>query len=126
MKKSEFIELWLQALESGKYKQAKNALVREDNKDVRYCCLGVACVVSNINKVRTIDLQDRDDELMPNILAKFLGIVQDGRFEVPVYHNGNFYNSLTELNDRGVRFKSIAKIIRENWEVKNFSKWNLD
>lgn len=53
MKKSEFIALWVKALESGKYKQ---------------------------------------------------------------------YRSLADLNDAGIKFKTIAKIIREQVVAKNFEK----
>ena len=59
MKKSEFIDLWTQALESGKYKQGKAYLWTKNNK---YCCLGVACVIAQENNVRQINIEKNVQE----------------------------------------------------------------
>jgi hypothetical protein len=38
-------KLWIKALRSGKYKQARSALRVVENGDTGYCCLGVLCEV---------------------------------------------------------------------------------
>jgi hypothetical protein len=59
----ENMQLWVQALESGQYKQGQNSLAREtkastwykpwtwSDTKTRYCCLGVACEVARQNGV---------------------------------------------------------------------------
>ena len=121
MKKSEFIELWLQALESGKYKQGKDVLKTKTGK---YCCLGVACEIANENKVRKIEIEEGVDQLLPLTLAKFLNISSDGGFQFNVTHRGREYSSLTSLNDLGITFKSIARIIREQIKAKYFERYS--
>ena len=123
MKKSEFIELWLQALESGKYKQTKGALVRGAGKEKRYCCLGVACVIGEKNGIKSIkSINIEELQLLPNSLAKFLNMQTNGEFKTPIYHENKTYGSLVALNDAGVRFSIIARIIREQIKAKNFAK----
>lgn len=41
--KREIAGLWVKALKSGEYKQARNALRKEENGQLSYCCLGVLC-----------------------------------------------------------------------------------
>lgn len=117
MNRQEFFEQWIAALESGKYKQARYAL-RTVNKagGVRFCCLGVACVVANEN----IEKQQKIAEVLPNKLARKLNIARAGTFKKDVEHKGKYYASLAELNDSGVGFKTIAKIIRKQLAEKNF------
>lgn len=121
MKRAEFIERWLDALESGKYKQARKTL-RRGKKDFHYCCLGVACELANQIAPMKFDWNEKDDwnELLPKKLSKFMGIQEDGSFKHGIWHRGTYHHSLTDLNDNGVRFPTIAKIIREQLSKKNF------
>lgn len=125
MNKSEFIELRLQALESGEYKQCRGALRQDNDGEFRYCCLGVATHLANKFKVKNYggktDLFEIADALLPASLARFLNIENDGSFKYRVLHRGESYGSLTALNDRGVRFKTIARTIREQLTAKNFN-----
>ncbi len=121
MKKLEFIELWLQALESGKYKQGKEYLWTKNN---RYCCLGVACVVAQENGVRKIKIEQNREELLPKNMSNFLNMSPDGRFKCPIDYNKKEYTGLADLNDRGITFKTIARIIREQIKAKNFKGKN--
>jgi hypothetical protein len=119
MKRAEFIEKWLEALESGEYKQGTNFLVTTKGKEKRFCCLGVACAVYGMD----IDALDENcDEKLPEFLAKKLGITQLGEFKVPYVHGDTRYIDLARLNDGGVRFKTIARIIREQMAKENFRK----
>ena len=121
MKRKDFIELWCQALESGEYKQGKEKLVIvEDGENKQYCCLGVACVISNDRRIRITDFEK--DEYLPKKLYKFLGMDEQGSFVEPVVYKGNSYSNLAYMNDAGVRFKTIARVIREQFENKNFRK----
>lgn len=128
LKKAEFIEKWVEALTSGRFKQGKEYLKRkvdrkDDAKGDRYCCLGVACVVAAEIGLRNIDIekhQKEQDEMLPNSLARFLNIEIGGSFKKAVVHRGNSYASLIELNDDGITFKTIAKIIVREMAAKNF------
>ena len=121
MKRSEFIELWLQALESGRYKQGKDVLKTITGK---YCCLGVACEIANEYGVRKIEIKESVDQLLPRTLSRFLNMSDEGSFQCPVTHRGVEYSSLTGLNDLGVTFKTIARIIREQIKAKNFERYS--
>lgn len=120
MKRQELIEKWLEALESGKYKQGVNRLVKNDEKyGHRFCCLGVACDVAGLD---IQDLVDTDQSELPPRMTKRLGISGLGMFETNIRHHGKYYECLADLNDRNVKFKTIARIIREQLEAKNFKK----
>jgi hypothetical protein len=123
MKKlSEPVKLWIKALRSGKYKQTKGRLkdvhsfdttsdtfdITSDKKFIGHCCLGVACEVaieqgvikSFVHKNGTLPIKVKD----------WLGLsTNEGRFE----HNGDS-KSLTNLNDSGVSFEKIVKIISKS------------
>lgn len=126
MKQSELVEKWIEALESGKYRQGLGVLVKDyGTPKARYCCLGMACQVIVDNKVRKLNLKEYSDEsrgLLDASIAKLIGIDEGGGFRTPVIHRGRYYDSLVELNDGGVKFKTIARIIREQIEKKNFQK----
>lgn len=126
MKRAELIEKWLEALESGEYKQGTGQLVENyGTKKARYCCLGVACQVAVDNKVRKLNLKEYSDNikgLLDFSTCKAFGITDSGAFSVPVSHRGRYYDSLVDLNDGGVKFKTIARIIREQIKNKNFRK----
>lgn len=123
IKRSEFIEKWLEALESGEYKQTTGVLRREGdgNEEFRYCCLGVACEVANkFSKEDYFELSN--GSVLPISLARFIGISEDGGFKNVVHHGGKSFMRLTYMNDSGVRFKTIARIIREQFAAGNFEK----
>lgn len=117
MKRKEFFELWIKALESGEYKQGRDYLLRNE----KYCCLGVACdliINTKSRKVGEIELE----RVLPENVAYFLGIDDTGSFLTPITHIGEEYGSLAQLNDSGVKFKTIARIIREQLDAGNFAK----
>jgi hypothetical protein len=125
MKQAELIENWLQALESGKYRQGKSVLVQDTGSKPKYCCLGVACKVANDLGVRNFDITRLDEDgeqALNDSFARKLGINSLGEFKVDIEHRNQVYSSLADLNDGGVKFKTIAKIIREQIAAKNFRK----
>lgn len=127
-------EAWLQALESGDYKQAQGFLcVGQDEK--RYCCLGVACEVYNDwakqHKQRVITSRLVEDEEFYTIDGCEYGL-GDRLQEKLMLHsfNGAFVDcaygshSLATMNDGGFSHKQIAEYIREHPEnvFTNFAK----
>lgn len=125
------VESWIEALESGKHQQAKGHLRRGD----AFCCLGVACQVSGAGEW-VVDDGDADDygyrteagtrnyNFLPSVLQLDLGVTTtNGLFEfgsLPGELRDEInaicgeYNigSLVDLNDAGVPFPLIAKVIR--------------
>ena len=116
-------EKWVEALESGKYEQGNGFLhVLLDGKH-KYCCLGIAC------EVMGVELMGVEGKLQDTIFYygdrsgalgeyKQLGLLDKvGSFSRPIKYYGKTYKGLTYLNDDGVPFKEIAKIIRSNEEL---------
>jgi hypothetical protein len=115
-------KLWIKALRSGEFKQGRGFLEKDD----KYCALGVLsvlglvegyCTHTDENGVGGFD--QRKYSLSFNIM-KWASIAQDGdRFlneeehEVILKYRGK-WTSIARLNDEGVCFKKIAKIIDEN------------
>lgn len=124
MKRADFIEKWLEALESGEYKQIKNKLREHTSpKSYGYCCLGVACDVANKVGARRVS-EDvlKKDLMLPVNMQLLIGINDSGDFKESISYQGKKYSNLTGLNDDGVRFKTIARIIREQLAANNFEK----
>ena len=85
---------WVEALESGKFRQGKSQFAqRDENKHVKYCCLGV------LNKIENLGYGDFcgtfPDDAMP------FGLTDDQQW------------TLIEMNDRGDSFKKIAAYIKK-------------
>lgn len=117
---------WVAALRSGEYKQGKGLLRRPGKTGDKFCCLGVLCEMAvkagvipaaKYMEAATI-VGDRygygggktgpSTELPPKKVRDWAGITtENGTFDV----QGDFPNTLTELNDNGKTFKAIAKII---------------
>lgn len=116
MKRKELIEKWLKALESGKYKQGDTYLIQKGRKENKYCCLGVLCEVYGSDMGR---LMKNETSCLPNTVANKVGMGLLGDFTNPVYYRGHKYQTLAMMNDFGISFKTIAKIIRENLEEGN-------
>jgi hypothetical protein len=103
MKREELIEKWLEALESGEYKQTYYKIYDDSRGEPKYCCLGVVCEVAgkNLNRIKS--------GLLPKSLAKFLELTTAGAFKAPVKIKGREYRHLAALNDMGkFRFPTIA------------------
>lgn len=116
-------KLWVKALKSGKYKQAKNYLCTGD----KHCCLGVLCELYNKemkkNNKKTlgkllIDVETnrrpkkvvqfgKDVSVLPKAVQKWAGM------KTAVGYLPN-HRHLADLNDCGVKFKEIAEIIEIN------------
>jgi hypothetical protein len=53
-------------------------------------------------------------------MYRFLEMDDNGSFRKPIRYRSNSYGSLTHLNDAGVSFEDIAKIIRREYKRGNF------
>ena len=132
-------EKLIPALRSGDYKQARNRLARSGNDgEVRYCCLGVVCAVSELpTAISEIDgglvfeyaFNDYAAYLPPS-LANYLGLSTVGYFR-NLYEIARDYQqrhrelrfpeptevsvistlSLAWLNDEGWSFEDIANVL---------------
>ncbi len=103
----EIAKQWVAALRSGKYKQGKNVLRSGDE----FCCLGVLCDLHG----ETIDGHSWNNDrycsstiALPDQVREWAGVNSaSGRLS-----NGR---CLTTMNDYGVTFDEIARIIEEDW-----------
>lgn len=126
-----FIDAWATALEGNRFKQGQNALhqvtkLHNGHRKEEFCCLGVGLVVATelgmikpeLGEVDFSSLCKGESEsvyyngssgVLPNALRPSLGLRTN---------NGSIYGSdtLVDLNDSGLSFKKIAKIIRSKPE----------
>jgi hypothetical protein len=137
------IRQWVNALESGEYKQGRGRLTRIDERgNLSHCCLGVACEVFreqfNVTTddhlgVRTYLWRDGDNSesqalvdqhqtrvLLPGVIADHLGVSwaygDDFSTDVIVAIGPDDQSTLSGLNDgRGYTFPMIAQALRDNF-----------
>jgi hypothetical protein len=115
----EAIDLWLEALESGDYKQTRDVLHDDDGG---YCCLGVACDLyekhegpldkkwrGGISVALSKRFTTDDEGSGAEVVKSWLGLVDDegGCATLP-----DEKNSLAEMNDEKFDFLAIAEAIR--------------
>jgi hypothetical protein len=121
--KKEIADKWIEALESGKYKQTKGAL--KDSKG--HCCLGVLCELAVVENMATFiskrnifdqyqytsidDTNDVKDGVLPKSVMDWAGMKTDYGYR------GNNGRDLFILNDdEGYSFIEIAEVIRKEYE----------
>ena len=112
MTRDELLRKWVEALESGKYAQAKYALRRDDF----YCCLGVVCDLSGRGVwVENPAPRHGDDgshlfEVPDSPFAQEYGLPES------IYQlltlSGDAEKKLWTANDEGESFQQIAQRIR--------------
>ena len=119
----EMREMWLKALESGKYDQGYNVL--HDTGD-NFCCLGVACDLFAEDFGLELRKFGGDNyysyggrsHFLPDKILNAMGFKTDvGTFdkEFQYEHNGETIDSLAKMNDEGdMNFVDIAKFVRKN------------
>jgi hypothetical protein len=100
--------IWVGALRSGNYKQAKGKL---RNKLGGFCCLGVACEISGLGRWdedgRYITTGGSDSQELPAPVRNWLGLSD----KVGGWDDTKEHSCLAQKNDRGSTFKTIANII---------------
>jgi hypothetical protein len=136
------IQAWIEALESGKYRQTTNFLCKKDESSrYKHCCLGVLCEVEGI--VPTISKEGYKryhgkEDMLPRTVFEQFG--QDGNWVIdmePIFgkiktSNTKLFNkickvpsdrrsemTLTMLNDDyNLTFKEIATVLRLVYNIK--------
>lgn len=116
---------WVKALTSGKYKQGKSFLRKKRGETERFCCLGVLCELAVKAKVIPApELKDQgiyeyidyNQAGLPQEVKNWVGLSGEyGEYKVgTVTLAGKVLedNSLASLNDKGTKFKTIAKLIQ--------------
>ena len=106
-------EIWVMALESGAFEQAKGRL---KDGDAGYCCLGVACDISNLGHWDGSDYTIRDESIhdmnLPDEVRDYFGFRTEDA-EIDMVTDGE--NSLVAMNDADGNphsFKDIAQFVR--------------
>lgn len=94
---------WIEALESGEYKQGVGLL----ECDGHFCCLGVLCVVAEKQGMR---VKRREGELSGINLSCDQPFIKNA-IDLNVGDEGN----LMHMNDHGKSFTEIAAYLRENY-----------
>lgn len=107
---------WVAALNSGEYQQGKDVLKTKDNK---FCCLGVLCDLhaKEFNKqweeggsvIRHFDYLG-NGYLLPEEVVKWAEL----EYKSPYVLENNRHTTLSGLNDLGMPFASIAKLIDDS------------
>lgn len=126
---NQHVKEWLKALRSGKYKQGRGALKQGD----LFCCLGVACDISGLDKWQTgitTSLETYLDKVgsLPVENMRRLELSNTaGVFDIKnintkdkqIQHlmDSSSACALAHLNDEGVSFNQIADFIEENWDA---------
>jgi len=111
MKKS-LMNKWVKALRSDKYIQGTSELKTKSDGTVSHCCLGVLCEVAGV-KI------SYEDGLLTEEQQKLLGFYSEDGILPKGYRNkyGENVDSLAALNDGGLSFKQIARIIETNYKT---------
>jgi hypothetical protein len=107
---------WIEALRSGKFKQCKQVLRKQNGSHISFCCLGVATEISGLCTVDGNFYLDETEALsysalLPPCVQDWLNITTiEGRY---IDKDGSA-NFLTVNNDSGKSFDEIADIIESN------------
>lgn len=112
----ERIEAWVEALRSGDYKQGLGMLSNLDEKDIRHCCLGVACEVYNRRKdVLSVRIDDKETAL-PFKVAKWYGLYEDPPLNDIAADGEPVQYTATHWNDEmSATFDQIADMIEATY-----------
>lgn len=132
---SEVKDRWIEALESGKFPQTHRTLADANG----YCCLGVLCEVALEDEIVTKELHVGDEgifyyegengfasAMLPEDVWMWAGLPDENPYvlvkdvvrvighEIPDFETSISSSvTLATLNDRGLSFEEIAKVIRE-------------
>jgi hypothetical protein len=121
-----YFKEWTEALDSGSYSQTKGQLcktiVSSEGEICSYCCLGILSKVQN-----RLKLDGSDDGASAYYLSSsnpnFNVIGNMGRFPTRITFKLSEFitniESLSHLNDVGVPFSEISKVIKEIWKEES-------
>jgi hypothetical protein len=100
--------IWISALRSGKYQQGRGTLRTPDSS--HHCCLGVLCEVLASAPLISREIREKAQY---HLCAEYSSL--DQGFEVLLGNPAAIpNNNLASLNDDGVPFEEIARLIEEH------------
>ncbi len=118
--------LWVQALESGEYRQGVGRLAGLEDGQWHYCCLGVLCEVA-IGQGVPLELDSLSGNvksyngrgsLPPSEVFEWLGVTLEGVNDIEVEAADQFYTYLAEANDHlKWDFLKIAGALRAKFDL---------
>lgn len=124
------IRTWIHALESGKYLQGSGHLHwQQEVEDTdcylnEYCCLGVACVLADLEPTNMVGSAmayglEEQTGLAPRETMEWLGLrhIAGVGGDVQVIDNVGNVSTVSSLNDRGLSFKEIAALLRREFDI---------
>jgi len=101
---------WIEALESGEYKQCRRKLY--DPKTKGFCCLGVACVINGVPITsRYYQRNGGANSLLST--AKTEAVMRKLHLRTSLGRAITDGSTLSALNDRGESFEFIAEVLRK-------------
>jgi len=117
-----FFQKWVEALESGKYRQCRDQLCTIVNKKLTYCCLGVLSKIQDrLQKHPDLRMESYCEGTLDRSNPCYDAISHEGSLprlvSVTIFKDtGDFKDSaysLLDCNDSlSLSFKDIAKVIR--------------
>ena len=116
--KTEIKRMWLKALRSGEYKQARRAMVSTLGGEKRYCCLGVLADLYEKDTGKKCRQLNDEGEYPKAAVAKWAGIDLRKGFKGmvcdPFVTVAGEKTTLSRLNDDEQKsFKQIANVIEK-------------
>lgn len=122
----ENLRRWVEALESGRYRQARHYLAVDTGNGWRHCALGVACQLAaddhavDVEEIgdhgQTVRVFDSESDMLSATVADWLGCgVVIGVSDGPLFDVETTSGHVTELNDAGMTFAEIAAALRDTY-----------
>lgn len=107
---SEIKKMWVEALRSGKYKQAKQNLKTADSK---FCCLGVLCELHRKNCEKPDKWKSQWQRFYYANQGNYIPLTVRQWAEIVTSNPETSLGPLAYLNDLGYTFEQIADIIEK-------------
>lgn len=103
---------WINALESGRFRQYAGGALRSPNGGSRYCCLGVACNIMAKGSRKSYDSYTIDKGLLSKKGREELGLSENLEEILIEMNDGKRIPNSRKFQDRHT-FKSIAAYLRQ-------------
>jgi hypothetical protein len=117
-------ERWIEALESGRYKQTDGTLREVNGKNASYCCLGVLCDLEMEKGQRWTSSHGSEFVIKPLFTDVPTEVPFGGYVDYPpdsilkkLKVSDDLAKTLADMNDSGKTFKDIAAFLRKKWRM---------
>lgn len=108
----ELLDKWIEALESGKYRQTTGRLYNQHSGS--FCCLGLLCELTEAGEWNEYEYNMSDFHIPVVSLPQLIEWNVNLEYSREHLINSRFEAVLAKLNDSGKSFKEIAQYIREH------------